>query len=218
MIMTIKPNPLHVFLWKHNLPVWIQLQTTLLLFAICILNATSNGSTCTNSSTTLKELMLQRLQVHDQQKHLDPPPKDPSPQRPALDLKPDCPGTYSDLHDAPSEPKNPSFDPPPFVWSHAQTFPCRQSFLFLLQELLPAQHLLLDKLPGCSFALDFMKYILLTFVMLKIDDRYGNGWNKLVFNNQFGKGWHTYLVVESLETTRICNCGGLGVWLIFFSS
>ena len=139
---------------------------------------------------SLTHLMLQWLLVQDQQQHLSPPPKDPSPQLPALDLDPDCPGTSSSLHDTPSEPKKPSFDPSPFVWSHVQPFPHRQSFLFLLQELLPAQHLLLDNLPGCSFALDFMKFIFFTFVMLKIDDRYGDGWNKIVFDDRFGDGWH----------------------------
>ena len=35
-----------------------------------------------------------------------------------------------------------------------------------------------------------MKFALLFIVMSKIDDRYSNGWNKLVFEDLFGDGWH----------------------------
>ena len=78
-----------------------------------------------------KELMLQQLPIQDQQQHLATPPKDPSSQRPALDLDSGCPGTSSGLHKAPSEPTNPSFDQPPFVWSHVQPFPAEKvSFSF----------------------------------------------------------------------------------------
>ena len=48
---------------------------------------------------------------------------------------------------------------------------------------LPVQ-CLTDKKP--SF--DFLKFFLLIVVLLKINDRYGNGWNKILFEDWFGDG------------------------------
>ena len=69
------------------------------------------------SHTPALDRMFQQIKNHDQQQQLAPPPKDPSQQFPALDFDPDYPGTSSGLHDTPSEPTHPSFDPTPLVWS-----------------------------------------------------------------------------------------------------
>ena len=37
---------------------------------------------------------------------------------------------------------------------------------------------------------DYLKYICLFLIILKIDNRYGNGWNKILFEDRFGDGWH----------------------------
>ena len=55
----------------------------------------------------------------------------------------------------------------------------------LSQAILPVKQLFTNKTKG----FDHVKFVFLFFVMLKIDDRYSNGWNKLVFEDQFGNSW-----------------------------
>ena len=54
------------------------------------------------------------------------------------------------------------------------------------QAFLSVKQLITNKTKG----FDYVKFVLLFFVMLKIDDRYSNGWNKLIFENQFSNSWH----------------------------
>ena len=44
--------------------------------------------------------------------------------------------------------------------------------------------------PDTSFGLDYMKPIILFVALIKIDDRYGDGWHELIFEDRFGDGWH----------------------------
>ena len=37
---------------------------------------------------------------------------------------------------------------------------------------------------------DFLKYIYLFLITVRIDDRYGDGWNKILFEDHFGSSWH----------------------------
>jgi len=41
--------------------------------------------------------------------------------------------------------------------------------------------------PGYS---DCFKIILLFLILIRIDDRYGDGWNEILFEDRFGDGWH----------------------------
>ena len=59
---------------------------------------------------------------------------------------------------------------------------------FLSKAFLPVKWLLPNKLQG----FDFMKCFLLFIVMIKIDNRYSNNWNELVFEDWFGNGWHKW--------------------------
>ena len=44
--------------------------------------------------------------------------------------------------------------------------------------------------PDTCFGLDYMKPIILFVALIKIDNRYGDGWHKLIFEDRFGDGWH----------------------------
>jgi len=44
--------------------------------------------------------------------------------------------------------------------------------------------------PDTCFGLDYMKPIILFVALIRIDDRYGDGWHELIFEDRFGDGWH----------------------------
>ena len=82
----------------------------------------------------------------------------------------------------------------PSCWSTAVT--CFwNNFLSTLS--LPVQRLT-DKKP--SF--DFLKFFLLIVVLLKINNQYSNGWNKILFEDHFGDGISSILVDISLAYGR----------------
>ena len=57
---------------------------------------------------------------------------------------------------------------------------------FLSPEFLPAQHLSVKKPPR---KFDSLKYVLFV-ILVRIEDEYGNGWNKNLFEDWFGDVWH----------------------------
>ena len=57
-------------------------------------------------------------------------------------------------------------------------------FFFLMTGSLPVQH----QPKKSSF--DYIKFSLLFVVLLRIDQRHGNDWDKILFEDRFGDGWH----------------------------
>merc|ERR1712032_751546 len=59
------------------------------------------------------------------------------------------------------------------------------------QEFLSKPYIPTRRLPPDTYlSLDYVKFILLFVALLKIDERYGDGWNELIFEDRFGDGWH----------------------------
>ena len=79
------------------------------------------------------------------------------------------------------------------------------------QTTLPVKQLLTNKNAG----FDHVKFVFLFFVMLKVVDRYGDEWNKLVFEDQFVDGWQNWCCCG---VTKCYNRGVLGMCIPLFSS
>jgi len=43
---------------------------------------------------------------------------------------------------------------------------------------------------GKKPSFDFLKFFFLIVALLKIDEQYGDSWNKCLFEDRFGDGWH----------------------------
>ena len=70
----------------------------------------------------------------------------------------------------------------PFLLEH-----CHRMFLeqFLSNVSFPVQHL-----PNEKSSFDYLKSFLLIEVLLRFDQQQGDDWNKILFEDQFGDGWH----------------------------
>ena len=55
---------------------------------------------------------------------------------------------------------------------------------FLMTNPLPVRH------QPKKFSFDSSKFYLLFVILLRIDQQHGNDWNKIIFEDRFGDGWH----------------------------
>ena len=75
-------------------------------------------------------------------------------------------------------------DSPPRGDMNDQTFPA-----FWHPFLPPKHHKHTPSVKHTKYY-DSLKYIHLFLITIKIDDRYGNGWNKILFEDRFGDSWY----------------------------